>query len=71
MVARVHATAIPQLTSDQKAELGQTMRALGYRVEVRPRVRMIQLLKLMKDNTSEKHILMIQKLTYLFLRTNQ
>lgn len=34
MVARVHATAIPKLTSDQKAILGQTMRALGYKEEV-------------------------------------
>lgn len=31
MVARVHATAIPTLTSDQKALLGQTMRKLGYK----------------------------------------
>lgn len=34
MVARVHASAIPKLTSDQKAVLGQTMRALGYKEEV-------------------------------------
>ena len=34
MIARVHATAIPKLTSDQKAILGQIMRALGYKNEV-------------------------------------
>jgi uncharacterized protein (TIGR04255 family) len=34
MIARVHATGIPKLTSDQKAILGQTLRALGYKEEV-------------------------------------
>lgn len=35
MVARVHASAIPKLTEDQKAVLGQTLREFGFKQEVK------------------------------------